>query len=89
MNTPCTVVGSSFQSAWIQAVKKLDEMKWHCHNLVVHVENVAEFDLELHDKLTNFSKSIGKLSPKDVAYTVFPHKLYRLTCPQLLYHSQC
>ncbi|MFC1730086.1 hypothetical protein ACFL6I_07085 [candidate division KSB1 bacterium] len=68
---------SSFQTAWIQAVQKLDEHKWSFYNLIVQIEDVKKLDFEIHNKITKFARKINILSPKHVAYTVFPHNLYK------------
>lgn len=88
MNTPCTIIESSFQTAWIEATKKLEESDWACHNLVVHMEDVSSFDPSIHEAVDQFSKDIGILSPKHVAYTIFPHGFYELKkTREKLYHA--
>jgi thymidylate synthase len=58
-------------------VKKLEEQEWDCHNLIVQIEDVSKFDPDFHAKVDQFSKNIGILAPKHVAYTIFPHKLHK------------
>jgi hypothetical protein len=63
--------------AWIAALKFLSKKHWDLPNLVVHISNVNNFDSDIHEDISEFTRINGLLGPKHVAYTIFPHKLYR------------
>lgn len=78
MNTPIliVIVKESFQEAWIEIVTYLSENKWQIFNLMVNIQNPDLLEETLHQKFTNFARKNGLIKPKDVAYTIFPHRLY-------------
>ncbi|MEE8372648.1 MAG: hypothetical protein V3R87_02785 [Dehalococcoidia bacterium] len=78
MSSPSVITESSFQGAWVRAVEVLAQRAWDCNNLVVHIQDVTKFDQAFHEEMKQFSRDVGILLPKDVAYTIFPHNLYRL-----------
>lgn len=77
MIRPTVIEASSFQVAWSDATKFLERNGWECWNLVVHITNVVAFDRGFHDKVCMFAAASDLLQPKHVAYTIFPHGLYR------------
>ena len=77
MNEPITIISDSFQSAWADAVKKLKENNWDFWNLVVQIQNIEFINTEYHKRITEFAKSSGMILPNQVAYTIFPFKLYK------------
>jgi len=88
MNTPLLVIESSFQIAWVQAVKILENQKWECNNLIVQINKICEFDRDFHQKVDQFARDIGKLPPKHVAYTIFPHRFYEIKqTREALFHA--
>jgi len=46
-------------------------------NLVVQITDAQQFDAALHQQVCQFATGARLLGPKDVAYTIFPHGLYR------------
>lgn len=76
INEPITLVHQGFQRAWLEAVRLLSRSRWEVRNLVVQIRSPASLDDELHDRVSIFARSQGLLSPKHVAYTIFPHRLY-------------
>ena len=54
-------------------MKLLAREAWRKHNLVVHIEDVLALDRGLHDQVTAFCKGQGLLTPKHVAWTIFPY----------------
>lgn len=77
MNPPIPITAASFQDAWVQAVKMLASRNWEASNLVVHIENPSSFDQKIHSGVERFAKTNKIIGPKHVAYTIFPHNLYR------------
>ena len=76
INRPQVVVAASFQLAWLDVVRLLSERQWSMRNLVCFVTDPTAFDAGLHGQVTEFTRREALLGPKDVAYTVFPHRLY-------------
>lgn len=54
----------------------LASKNWDYHNLVVQIGDPMLLDQTIHTAVDQFCVSNGVLKPKDVAYTIFPHKLY-------------
>lgn len=77
INGPEIIVEESFQQAWIAAGKLLRANGWDRRNLVVQIRCPADFDHVLHERVRQFARGTERLDPKDVAYTIFPHKLGR------------
>lgn len=77
MTTPFLIQKDSFQEVWKEAVGLLSANHWNYYNLVVQITDPNILDVDLHDKVTQFAKSINKIPPKDVAYTIFPYGLYK------------
>ncbi|MZP31301.1 hypothetical protein GTO91_16460 [Heliobacterium undosum] len=76
MSVPELIEAEGFQDAWLQAVRLLRDSRWTHWNLVVHIRNPNAFDGRLHEEVERFASDIDILSPKAVAYTIFPYKLY-------------
>lgn len=77
MTVPVVFTKDNFQDAWIEASKYLLDNRYEARNLVVHITNPEhELDQNKHLEIVTFSKKHGLLSPKKVAYTIFPHTLY-------------
>ncbi len=76
MDKPTIILGETFQDAWIQAANYLKANRWNVWNLVVQISNPTSFDKLIHNKFKDFASDNSKISPKGVAYTIFPHKLY-------------
>lgn len=77
MYSPFTIRQESFQSAWIEAVKILYENSWELRNLTVQIQNPCILDTEMNQRLFAFARNNDILTPKQVAYTIFPHGLYQ------------
>jgi hypothetical protein len=76
INSPVSVIGASFQTAWLDVTRRLVAERWALRNLVVHIESPTIFRHDFHQKVCQFAKHVGLLGPKHVAYTIFPYKLY-------------
>jgi thymidylate synthase len=76
INPPVSITTPCFQTAWLEVVKLLIDNQWKLRNLIVHIENPAIFCQDFHQNICQFTEQVGLLGPKDVAYTIFPHKLY-------------
>lgn len=58
------------------------------NNLVVHISDSSQQCQEITARLNKFSKEVGILRPKQVAYTIFPHQLYRrYQCSEKLFQA--
>lgn len=77
INEPILINQSSFQVAWKEAASILKNKDWEIRNLVVYIADPTLFNCHFHKKFSVFCSLNSVLSPKDVAYTIFPHKLYR------------
>lgn len=77
INAPISFTKSCFQTAWLEVVKHLSENHWKLRNLVVQIENPTLLCNDFHNKVYDFTKQVAILGPKDVAYTIFPHNLYK------------
>jgi len=77
INEPVGIISDGFQRAWLEVIKLLISSHWDLRNLVVHIKNPTNLDQAFHHKVRAFTKEQGILSPKDVAYTIFPHNLYK------------
>jgi hypothetical protein len=88
INQPILITNDSFQKAWKEAALLLRNRGWEARNLVVHVNDPAAFDDHFHEAFSKFCSLNSVLRPKDVAYTIFPHKLYETRRnAQRLFHS--
>lgn len=76
INHPILINNDSFQQAWKEAARSLRNCNWETRNLVVHVTDPTAFDDNFHETFSRFCALNSILGPKDVAYTIFPHKLY-------------
>lgn len=79
INEPVAFATDSFQHAWLDAVRLLMNSHWELRNLVVQIRNPISIDQEFHDRIEEFARQESLLAPKHVAYTIFPHGLYRKT----------
>ena len=75
--TPRFVTADSFQEAWSLVASILVESKWELRNLMVHIKNPILYDEERNALQNRFASDCGILAPKQVAYTIFPHNLYK------------
>jgi thymidylate synthase len=76
MNQPILINEKSFQNAWKKATKSLITQK-EIYNLVVHIKKPLQIEESFHTKMIDFARLNSLLSPKDVAYTIFPINLYK------------
>jgi thymidylate synthase len=70
------MVTVGFQEAWLEVVRRLMVSQWELYNLIVHIKDPSCLDQAFHEKVENLAKTRGALGPKQVAYTIFPHRLY-------------
>jgi hypothetical protein len=77
INEPVAFATDNFQQAWLNAVRLLMNSHWELRNLIVQVRNPALVDQEFHERIEEFAHRECLLGPKHVAYTIFPHGLYR------------
>lgn len=77
MNELIVVNGENFQSAWAQAVMELKAHNWSAWNIVVQIRNPIEIDKDKHEIMENFANDKGLKGQNQVAYTIFPFKIYK------------
>lgn len=77
MHKPVVISKQSFQQVWIEVVSFLSKNNWETYNLLVQIDNPESFDQGIHKQVEKFCGENSLLSPKDVAYTIFPHNQYR------------
>jgi len=77
MNQPYLICKDTIKEAWINAVEFLKNNSWDYWNLVVHIKDPTLIDCETNSILAEFAKRNKLVTPKGVAYTIFPHKLYK------------
>ena len=84
---PHIIRAQSFQLAWVEAVRLLQSNNWQARNLIAQILNPGEINNEIHQKVIDFAVLNNILTPKQIAYTIFPHNLYRNqnTANQLFY----
>lgn len=73
---PAPVIASSFGLAWLTVARLLVERRSPLRNVMVQVEDPTAFEPSFLEAIAAFCRRQGLLSPKDVAYTIFPHGLY-------------
>ena len=76
INEPINIVSEDFQSAWLSVVRRLTRSNWELRNLIVQIKNPSAINQRVHEQVEHFALDQGLLSPKHVAYTIFPHRLY-------------
>lgn len=77
INQPVSLVCDDFQNTWLKVVRQLMASDWEIRNLIVQIENPSLLDETFHGRVETFAEEQGILGPKHVAYTIFPHRLYR------------
>jgi len=78
INEPVCVVNDNFQNAWLEVIRQLIVSRWELRNLIVHIRNPRLLDQPFHERVEVFAKAQGILGPKQVSYTIFPHRLYQV-----------
>ena len=79
MQPPLVVVAPTIQSAYLRALAVLRDAGWQRFNLVVQVDDPEAFDEAEHLRLEALAAECGCKTPKQVAYTIFPHHLWATT----------
>lgn len=77
MDTPTLILGETFQAAWLKAANHLRTNNWDVWNLVVQITDPTSYDKSVNKRFKNFADDNNRITPKGVAYTIFPHKLYK------------
>ena len=77
IDEPSVVSEDSFQEAWKAVVELLQGKQWEMRNLMVQVKSPTAFDGAVHRKVESFCALNNILSPRHVAYTIFPHDFYQ------------
>ena len=74
--TPNLITAEGFQEAWFCAAQAIRDAQWEMRNLMVQIQNPLLHTKNITEQMTSLAEDCGTLSPKQVAYTIFPHKLY-------------
>ena len=77
MYTPYIIINNSYQHCWIEAVKFLQKNNWEWFNLIVQIKDPLNYISEIDNNINSFYINNTLLSPKHVAYTIFPQGLYK------------
>lgn len=77
MNEMIVIHAENFQSAWAQVVLKLKDHHWSAWNLVVQIRKPVVIDENRHRIMEAFADEKGLIGQNQVAYTIFPYKLYK------------
>lgn len=77
MNEVIAIQSGNFQNAWAQVVLELKNHSWNAWNVVVQIKNPLEIDEDKHRIMENFAADKGLVGQNQVAYTIFPYKLYK------------
>lgn len=78
INPPVAISAAHFHHAWLNVLCCLKTNNWKLRNLIVHIENVSAFDSNIHMQICDKINSVNPLKAKQVAYTIFPHRLYEI-----------
>lgn len=77
MNEMIAIHAENFQNAWAQVVLKLRDYDWSAWNVVVQIQNPIAIDKNRHIVMEKFAKERDLKGQNQVAYTIFPYKLYK------------
>ena len=76
MNEIIVVNEENFQKAWAKVVLELKKNNWKAWNVIVRINNPLDIDQSMHKRMENFAQQRGLVGQNQVAYTIFPYKLY-------------
>lgn len=76
MDSPLVINENSYQEAWISAARSLKANRWETWNLIAQIDDPSIFNSLIHESVSSFSVAQGLLTPKHVACTIFPYRLY-------------
>jgi hypothetical protein len=74
---PQPIIAPSFGTAWLSVARQIVERRSPLRNVMVQVEDPTAFEPSFHETVVTFCRDHDLLSPKGVAYTIFPHQLYK------------
>lgn len=77
MNEVIVVNEESFQKAWAKVVLELKCNQWNAWNVVVRINNPLKMDSGKHVIMENFARIKHLKGQNQVAYTIFPFKIYK------------
>lgn len=77
MNDIISVNEIDFQKAWAKVVMELQKNNWNAWNVIVRIENPLMINQEKHDRMICFAQDKDLVGQNQVAYTIFPYKLYK------------
>lgn len=85
MNEIITISEENFQKAWAKVVLELQNNQWSIWNLVVRINNPIDIDVDKHKVMECFACNKNLIGQNQVAYTIFPYKLYKGQDRDILY----
>ena len=74
----------TFQRAWVEACQHLLAVRGQSHNLFVTIRDPLYDDPVFESRVESFCRSLNLLTPRQVAYTIFPSTLSRHRSAQSL-----
>ena len=74
---PICFVCEDFQNTWLEVARYLIASDWEARNIIVQIKDPSILKKEFHGRMAAFAKEQRILGPKHVAYTIFPHRLYK------------
>lgn len=77
MNEVIAIQSENFQNAWAQVVLELKKHSWNAWNVVVQIKNPLDIDENKHRIMEAFAADKRLIGQNQVAYTIFPYKLYK------------
>lgn len=77
MNEIILVNEDDFQTAWANVVLELRKNNWQAWNVIVQIKRPLIIDSNKHKIMEQFAKKNDLVGQNQVAYTIFPYKLYK------------
>jgi thymidylate synthase len=87
MNRIISIQAENFQQAWANAVLELEKNKWSVWDLIVQIEKPIIIDEVKHKRMEDFARGKRLIGQNQVAYTIFPYKLYKGRSREAFYKS--
>ena len=77
MNEIISINAEGFQETWAKVVLELRKNNWLAWNVIVRIDNPLKFDFDKHKIMEDFASNKELVGQNQVAYTIFPFKLYK------------
>lgn len=87
MNKVISIYENDFQKAWANVVLELSRNKWQAWNIIVQISNPLKFAPGKHIIMEQFAANHDLVGQDQIAYTIFPFKLYKGQSREDFYNS--